>query len=142
MKKSERELIFNKCNGNCAYCGCALNKSFHVDHIEPVHRYQKYVTDDKGNRIWDSEKRDYKTISIMDSPHNDNIANCFPSCASCNGYKHSNSLEGFRKAIEEQPRKLRAASPMLRLSERYGIVQIFDKPVVFYFETLNSLTTQ
>ena len=34
MKKIERELIFNKYNGKCAYCGCELKKGWHIDHIE------------------------------------------------------------------------------------------------------------
>ena len=34
MTKKERELIFNKYNGKCAYCGCELKKGWHIDHIE------------------------------------------------------------------------------------------------------------
>ena len=30
MTKKERELIFNKYNGKCAYCGCELKKGFHA----------------------------------------------------------------------------------------------------------------
>lgn len=35
MKKADREKIFYKYGGRCAYCGCELTKGWHVDHIEP-----------------------------------------------------------------------------------------------------------
>jgi hypothetical protein len=38
MKKTDRELIFNKYGGKCAYCGCELEKGWHTDHIEPIVR--------------------------------------------------------------------------------------------------------
>ena len=36
MNKKDRELIFNKYGGKCAYCGCELTKGWHVDEFEPV----------------------------------------------------------------------------------------------------------
>lgn len=54
MKKSDREKIFNKYDGRCAYCGEALVKGWHVDEIEPVVR----------NRKWDSSKKNIAGIRI------------------------------------------------------------------------------
>jgi 5-methylcytosine-specific restriction endonuclease McrA len=133
MKKEDRQAVFNKFGGKCAYCGCELVKGWHVDHFEAVFRYKSYLTDENGRRLTD-EKGDYKTETIMDRPENHTLDNFMPACQSCNLYKSTMSLDWFRKSIEEQPRKLRAASPMLRLSERYGIVSIIDKPITFYFE--------
>lgn len=34
----KRQIIFDKYNGKCAYCGCELQKLWHIDHIEPIVR--------------------------------------------------------------------------------------------------------
>jgi len=36
--KKEREIIFNKYNGHCAYCGEKLQKGWHVDELLPIRR--------------------------------------------------------------------------------------------------------
>lgn len=79
MKKSDRQIIFDKYGGKCAYCGCELQKGWHVDHIEPVDRH---LFTKKPNR-----------------PERDVLTNLNPSCASCNNYKHSHSLEQFRSEV-------------------------------------------
>lgn len=38
ISKKQREVVFNKYGGKCAYCGCALEKGWHVDHVEPCRR--------------------------------------------------------------------------------------------------------
>jgi hypothetical protein len=35
MKAKDRELVYKKYDGHCAYCGCVLEKGWHVDHLEP-----------------------------------------------------------------------------------------------------------
>ncbi len=35
MTKTDRQKIFDKYGGKCAYCGCELQKGWHVDHVEP-----------------------------------------------------------------------------------------------------------
>ena len=44
-KKEKREFIFNKFGGKCAYCGCDLQKGWHVDELEPIRRNYKYNKD-------------------------------------------------------------------------------------------------
>lgn len=39
--KQVRQKVFDKYNGRCAYCGCDLTKSFHVDHFNPLMRGKK-----------------------------------------------------------------------------------------------------
>ena len=92
MTKKDRQLIFDKYKGKCAYCGCDLQKGWHVDEIEPVRR----------NHKWNSEKRRYEIDkdNPMMHPERLHIDNQNPSCASCNINKHSESLEDFRKAIK------------------------------------------
>lgn len=43
LNKKQRELVYNKYNGKCAYCGCNLPTRWHVDHIEPLCRTCDYV---------------------------------------------------------------------------------------------------
>ena len=36
-KKIDREEVYNKCDGHCAYCGNEITiKQMQIDHIEPV----------------------------------------------------------------------------------------------------------
>jgi len=134
MKKSERELIFNKYGGRCAYCGCELQKGWHVDEIEPVRRFKEYIKDDFGNRIYDFEKKEYKTKDSVVHPERFHIDNQNPSCASCNINKHSASLEDFRKAIEGYMKHLNEISTQYKIAKRYGLIEETRKPILFYFE--------
>ena len=42
--KKKRKLIFDKYVGRCAYCGCELQKGWHVDELLPVRRNMKWNT--------------------------------------------------------------------------------------------------
>ena len=42
MKKADRQKIFDKFEGHCAYCGCKLEKGWHVDELLPVRRGYKW----------------------------------------------------------------------------------------------------
>jgi len=122
----ERDLIFNKYEGKCAYCGCELVKGWHVDHVKPVRREKK----------WDHEKRKFVTTGNMDH-ENDVIENKYPACASCNINKHSMSLEEFRKLISGFMTHLNERNTQYKIAKRYGLVTETIKQVKFYFETVN-----
>lgn len=47
--KNDRQIIFDKFGGKCAYCGCDLLKGWHVDHLKPVRREMKY---DRVKQYW------------------------------------------------------------------------------------------
>lgn len=79
MTKKERDFIYKKYNGKCAYCGCELQKGWHADHIEPIVRNKI-----KGDCV---------------NPENKKIENINPSCASCNIQKNSLTIEQFRDKI-------------------------------------------
>ena len=86
MKKAERILVFNKYGGKCAYCGCELQKGWHVDHIQAIRR-------------GDSDK----SIEMMNKARNtplvrgeNSIENYNPSCRSCNIWKSTYSIENSR----------------------------------------------
>jgi 5-methylcytosine-specific restriction endonuclease McrA len=114
--KKERELIFKKYEGHCAYCGCELQKGYHIDHLEPV------------LREW------WKKGSPMYKPENDTKSNLMPSCPSCNINKHSLSLENFRKLIENFIVSLNKNSTQYKIAKRYGLIIETKIEVVFYFE--------
>lgn len=138
-KKSNRETIFNKYSGKCAYCGCQLQKIWHVDEIEPVIRLKRYVTDLDGKRMWHSVKNEWITENYLEFPERLHIDNQNPACPSCNILKNRNTLEGFRNTISQFIQSLNLYVNQYKFAKRYGLVLEVDKPVVFYFETLENV---
>lgn len=152
MKKIDRQKVFDKYGGKCAYCGCELAKGWHVDEIEPVRRRTKYIQPHWGEGIRETDECnshthphlqfrewiDGKTIAGgCDYPERFNVDNQNPACASCNINKHSGSLEDFRKLISGFMKHLNEVNTQYKIAKRYGLVIEDIKPVVFYFETLN-----
>jgi len=113
MNKKDREIVFNKFNGHCAYCGVEMYiKDMQVDHLIP-------------------QRLGY-TFGHHEKIHH--IDNYMPSCRSCNNYKSGNPIEAFRLAIENQIQVLRRDRPTFRLAERFGLIECKPKQIVFYFE--------
>lgn len=122
--KIDRLKVLNKYNSKCAYCGCSIDiKSMQVDHIFPKHIYQFYFN---AGKI---------TYGLNDP------VNLNPSCRSCNNYKSGNQIEQFRKNIESQVR-IHKSRPTFRLTERFGLIECIEKPVIFYFETYEGIPTK
>ncbi|GAB3888930.1 HNH endonuclease signature motif containing protein [Spirosoma agri] len=124
--KKERELIVAKYGGRCAYCGCELVKGWHVDEVKPIRCKKK----------WDPIKRKWIHDGTCRYPKRLHIDNQNPSCASCNINKHAMSLEDFRKLIGGFLTSLNRDSTQYRIAKRYGLVVENEKPVLFYFETV------
>jgi len=120
MRKQDRELIYKKYQGRCAYCGCELPDRWHVDHIKPVVRNPR--------------------SGIPELPERDNYDNYNPSCPSCNIVKGSITLEQFREHISYFITSLNLYSTQYKFAKKYGLVQETGNPVVFYFETINQKT--
>jgi uncharacterized metal-binding protein len=97
-----RSQVFEKFGGCCAYCGKTLDR-FHVDHVIPIA---------KGGI--------------------DDICNYFPSCAECNQFKNSFSLEEFRKILEDQT----FTKCSFILAERYGQISVHPTKIKFWYEKL------
>ncbi len=161
MKKSDRDIVFNKYGGKCAYCGCELQKGWHVDHIESIGRKtktkhshykhketkeelplanflinHKHLTDDQRDK-WEYIQR--KEIPDgCDNPELDIIENMNPACASCNIQKHGYNIESFRSDIAYFITTLNKSSNQYKFAKRYGLVQEIMTPVVFYFEKLKA----
>lgn len=112
LTKAERKLIYEKCKGHCAYCGCELKyKDMQVDHVIPLNGCKE-----QGE---------------------DAIENMLPSCRSCNHYKSAAPLEYFRKAVERFPSVLMRDSVTYKNAVRFGLVHPDPHPVKFYFEEMN-----
>lgn len=134
MKKSDRELIRQKFGGRCAYCGCKLQKNWHVDEVEPIQRRIKYKRDINGHVIH-NDKFQPVCETIIQHPERLIIDNQFPSCPSCNMMKKDYSIEGFRCLIQGFIKSLNSYSVQYKLAKKYGLIQETGKEVKFYFET-------
>lgn len=114
LTKNEREFIYKKYDGHCAYCGCELRyQDMQVDHLIPLNGY--FI---QGKDV---------------------IENMMPSCRSCNNYKRSSQLEGFRMMLENMPHALMRDSVTYKNAVRYGLVIPNPHEVEFYFEKVMRL---
>lgn len=106
LNKHERETVYKKCGGHCAYCGCEITiGQMQVDHVQP--------------------------ISVNGQ---DELCNMLPACRSCNYYKGASLLETFRRYVEKFPDTLSRDSVTYRNAVRFGMVIPKPHKVVFYFE--------
>ena len=135
-----REIIFNKYGGKCAYCGNKLRKGWHVDEFLPVKRIWKYKYDENNKRMLDKDCKPIKE-HYMEHPERLNIDNQMPSCPSCNINKHSMNLEDFRGLISGFMNHLNEVNTQYKIAKRYGLIKEIMKPVVFYFETQHESKT-
>ena len=108
FSKSVRQSVYEKYGGRCAYCGRKIEyNDMQVDHFV-------------AKRVWNESG-------------SDDFSNLMPACRMCNHYKRANSLETFRRYIQEIPRKLRQ-NYIYKVGVAYGNVIENEKPIKFYFE--------
>lgn len=101
-----RQNVWMKYGKRCAYCGKLIEdrKNLRVDHILAVHRGG---TDDESNLN--------------------------PSCHDCNFYKSTLLIDDFREQLSSMIDRLRK-DIRFRLAEKYGLIEIKDKNIEFFFE--------
>lgn len=117
IPKQQREIVFNKYGGRCAYCGCELTlRTMQVDHIKAV--YTSSLENDG--------------VETQD----DNLENLNPSCRQCNFYKGTLDIEQFRKKIMTTLYETCQNTFQAKLAKKLGMLTVkqFDK---FYFERIN-----
>jgi 5-methylcytosine-specific restriction endonuclease McrA len=149
---NNRQKIFEKYNGHCAYCGCELVKGWHIDELLPcvrnyktVNGYWKHiVTGERFDNLKEIPRGTssalytrIKTHTVTDGckyPERLTFENQMPACASCNINKHSLSLEEFRSLIQGFMKHLNEHSTQYKIAKRYGLVTEDIKPIIFYFE--------
>lgn len=116
LTKAERQTVYDKCSGHCAYCGCEITiAQMQADHVIPMEFYDAYKT--QGKDI-------------------DTVDNMLPACRSCNNYKSTLTLDKFRIAIEKWPFVLNRDNVTYRNAVRFGMVEPKPHKVVFYFEKM------
>lgn len=104
----ERRMVYDKCDGHCAYCGAGLEyKDMQVDHMTPLRR---------GGA--------------------DELYNMLPACRSCNHYKATLDVEGFRDYLSGIPYRLMRDSIPFEVGSRFGIIKQVSGTVTFYFERI------
>ncbi|MCD4751897.1 MAG: HNH endonuclease [Anaerolineaceae bacterium] len=109
MNKKVREIIYQKYDGHCAYCGQEIAmKEMQVDHRTPKTR-----------------------MGVND------VENYEPSCRQCNYYKSNFLLEQFRKNMKTLHERIGKCAFIVRLGIKYGIVEIKPFDGKFYFEKMN-----
>lgn len=119
MGKINRISVYDKCGGRCAYCGISITlKQMQVDHIKPLYRNDGVKT----LEVWGVERG------------TDNEENLLPSCARCNRWKSTYSLEMFRNIVQKSIERLERDTPNFRLARDYGLLEVTNKEVIFYFE--------
>ena len=114
LSKAQREQVRMMFGEKCAYCGCELTGEWHADHVVPIYRERE----DIGGA--------------------DTLENIYPACKDCNRHKRVYSVEEWRKELMAQVDRARLRSFNFRTAERFGLVHITGKPVVFWFEKYNA----
>ena len=113
VSKKNRELIFIKYNGKCAYCGTDLVKGWNVDHIKP---------------------------QIFGGTND--LDNLNPSCKDCNNYKCHTDLEGYRnqlnKMLNEKLEYLFKSKTKMQVAMNMGSIKHNFWDGLFYFERVDS----
>ena len=108
ISRAERQLVYDKTNGRCAYCGSKISLSdFQIDHLSPFVHGGKCV-----------------------------LENLYAACRSCNHRKGTSDIESFRKQIEAFPSVLQRDNVTYRNAVRFGVVTPTPHKVKFYFEKM------
>lgn len=121
LSRKVRQQVYEKYDGHCAYCGCELAyKDMQVDHVDPCYR------NDPESKTGNEVKKSADELNQLD--------NLMPSCRMCNFYKGTGNPEMFRDKLQEclLPNTIRPFQ--FRLAQKYGLVEVHEKPIRFYFE--------
>lgn len=121
ISKKVREIVYQKYDCKCAYCGTELKemKDMQVDHIITKQRLSDHY--------------------LLQGKSIDDLSNLNPACRSCNKFKDTFSIEMFREQIQGQINKFRKYHPTFNLAERYGLFTCNEKvEVKFYYELIKN----
>lgn len=130
LSKKQRVVLKSKYGGKCAYCGCDLpDKGWYADHIEPVLRISERDMSPKYSGMFK-----LKATVELTYEERECVENYNPPCAPCNLFKSTFSIEQLRYQISQQITRARNTSVNFRVAERFGLLQVVDKLVQFWFE--------
>lgn len=121
--KAQREALWHKYSGRCAYCGESLTK-MHADHMEPV---QRRNTDPWGRPLPIEERR-------LMRPERNVVENMMPACGPCNISKGGYTIKEWRSLLARSHEIVAREKSIFRAAVRLGVISVSDQPVIFYFE--------
>jgi CRISPR/Cas system CSM-associated protein Csm2 small subunit len=140
MTSKQRQQVYEKYDGKCAYTGKLLESDWQVDHVESrkIHKYRCMWNCGDINELREKMK------SV------DNLDNLLPALRIVNHYKRSRNLEEFRKFMlnfhkrlaklpktTRIPSTLRRKEYMQKVADAFGLTTENPFSGVFYFETIN-----
>ena len=138
LNPKQREEIWSMFGGRCAYCGIALVKGWHIDHVKSVRYDFDYIRGGYDENGQYKPGRLAKNGKVL-RPENDVIENLFPACRPCNIDKGAESLEDWREYLQGRMIDvMRRDVPNFRHAERFGLITVSSGPIVFWFEKYRS----
>ncbi|OGM09073.1 hypothetical protein A2Z67_03760 [Candidatus Woesebacteria bacterium RBG_13_36_22] len=124
MTKAERQKVYDKFGGRCAYCGQIITpRQMQVDHINPKLLSHWLKSDIMREEL----KTDITDINA--------IENLNPSCRLCNNFKTFMTLEEFRIQLSKQVSRIK--STQFDRALKFGQITLTPKPIMFYYEVIN-----
>lgn len=75
-------------------------------------------------------------FNLVNDDKTETMLNYLPACRSCNHYKSTLSVEGFRRMVERMPEVLARDSVTYKNAVRFGLVEPKPHKIEFYFEKL------
>lgn len=130
LTKTEREALYQRFDGRCAYCGDKLGKRWNADHVEPIGRIHRYEPANWRAGI----KERYVFTGKLSYPERDCFENLQPSCIRCNNNKSNSSLESWRARLQNLTNVLGRNYSAYYHAKRFGLVIEPPVKVVFFFE--------
>lgn len=126
LSRKQREDLYGRYRGHCAYCGKPLGQKWHADHVKPVERIGKWVRTGRTMK--------WQATGELGKPQNDHPDNFMPACIPCNIHKSDLPLESWRRILQDLQRSLRDNQASYRHALRFGLISEAEPKVVFHFE--------
>ncbi len=125
LTKVDREILFKKYDGHCAYCGCELPERWHAD----------LIVDPIRNSRWNFEFERWEPSGIYKNKDLNSIDNRNPCCKGCDVHKGNKTLEEFRNSLYDLLRLVVEDYGYYKILSRFGMLQETGQKVRFFFET-------
>lgn len=117
MLQKNREMVYAKYDGHCAYCGCKLElEETEVSYI-------------KAYRMYSHDCRDQVLFRLND------FDNLMPSCKMCNFYKGDRDVEYLRNYLQGKTVERMQRPSEYKLALKYGLIEEHIHPIRFFYET-------
>ncbi|MDR3026047.1 hypothetical protein [Chryseobacterium sp.] len=125
LTKAQREILYKKYGGKCAYCGCELPERWLAD----------VIVDPIRNSKWNNELQKWEYVGLYKNSDLESIDNRNPCCKSCDVHKSSKTLEQFRQSLYGLLKLVTEEYGYYKILNRFGMLQETGQKVRFFFET-------